>query len=58
MDFVLTLPFSPFGMLRLIVRRAQGEEQFPGFPKPLIQELDLQMPLLNLESSQGQLEEK
>lgn len=55
---MLTLPFSPFGMLRLIVRRAQGEEQFPGFPKPLIQELDLQMPLLNLESSQGQLEEK
>lgn len=33
-------------------------EKFPTFPKPLLNEIPLQVPLLNLENSQGQVEEK
>ncbi|SCV67357.1 BQ2448_6003 [Microbotryum intermedium] len=36
----------------------KGEESQPHFPTPLIQELDLQLPLLRLDVQQGQLEEK
>lgn len=36
----------------------QGEEKYPHFPTPLLQELDLQFPLLRLDIAQGQLEEK
>ncbi|SCZ96534.1 BZ3500_MvSof-1268-A1-R1_Chr8-2g10273 [Microbotryum saponariae] len=36
----------------------KGEESHPHFPTPLIQELDLQLPLLRLDVQQGQLEEK
>ncbi|GAA5895023.1 chromatin-binding protein CTF4 [Sporobolomyces salmoneus] len=36
----------------------KGEEKYPHFPTPLMQELDLQFPLLNLDITQGQLEEK
>lgn len=37
---------------------SQGEEKYPHFPTPLLQELDLQFPLLRLDIAQGQLEEK
>lgn len=36
----------------------QGNEKEPWFPRPLIQELDMQMPLLNLDNQQGKLEER
>ncbi|GAA5900425.1 hypothetical protein JCM6882_001243 [Rhodosporidiobolus microsporus] len=36
----------------------KGGETHPHFPTPLLQELDLQFPLLNLDVPQGQLEEK
>ncbi|GAA6041229.1 hypothetical protein JCM8097_008354 [Rhodosporidiobolus ruineniae] len=36
----------------------KGEEKYPHFPTPLLQEFDLQFPLLNLDVPQGQLEEK
>lgn len=36
----------------------QGEEKHPFFPTPLLQEMPLQIPLANLDSQQGQLEEK
>ncbi|GAA6064056.1 hypothetical protein JCM10212_006792 [Sporobolomyces blumeae] len=36
----------------------KGEETFPHFPTPLMQELELQFPLLNLDANQGQFEEK
>ncbi|GAA6007939.1 hypothetical protein JCM11491_006549 [Sporobolomyces phaffii] len=36
----------------------KGEAKYPHFPTPLMQELDLQFPLLNLDISRGQLEEK
>ncbi|GAA5978941.1 hypothetical protein JCM5350_004184 [Sporobolomyces pararoseus] len=36
----------------------KGEEKHPHFPTPLMQELDLQFPLLHLDISRGQLEEK
>ncbi|GAA5924389.1 chromatin-binding protein CTF4 [Sporobolomyces koalae] len=36
----------------------KGEEKYPHFPTPLLQELDLQFPLLHLDITQGQLEER
>jgi chromosome transmission fidelity protein 4 len=36
----------------------QGGEQYPHFPTPLLQDLELQMPLVNLDVPQGQLAEK
>ncbi|GAA5971259.1 hypothetical protein JCM11641_008285 [Rhodosporidiobolus odoratus] len=36
----------------------KGGETHPHFPTPLLQELDLQVPMLNLDVPQGQLEEK
>lgn len=35
----------------------KGSEQHPYFPRPLISELDIKIPLLGLDSQQGQLEE-
>jgi len=35
----------------------KGQETEPWFPRPLIQEVDLRMPLLGLEATQGSLEE-
>lgn len=36
----------------------QGNEKEPWFPRPLIQELDMHMPLLNMDNQQGKLEER
>ncbi|KAG8966448.1 hypothetical protein FRC03_011986 [Tulasnella sp. 419] len=36
----------------------KGGEKVPGFPRPMVQELPIHMPLLDLESPQAQLEEK
>ncbi|GAA5860215.1 hypothetical protein JCM3774_000346 [Rhodotorula dairenensis] len=36
----------------------KGGEQYPHFPTPLLQDLELQMPLVNLDVPQGQLAEK
>ncbi|GAA5997099.1 chromatin-binding protein CTF4 [Rhodotorula paludigena] len=36
----------------------KGGEQYPHFPTPLLQELDLQFPLVSLDIPQGQLAEK
>lgn len=35
----------------------KGGETQPGFPTPIVQEVDLQMPLVRMDESQGQLEE-
>ncbi|TIC08665.1 WD40 repeat-like protein [Wallemia mellicola] len=35
----------------------KGSEQYPYFPRPLISELDIKIPLLGMDSQQGQLEE-
>ncbi|EGG01585.1 uncharacterized protein MELLADRAFT_78983 [Melampsora larici-populina 98AG31] len=35
----------------------KGGETQPGFPTPIVQEIDLQMPLVRMDESQGQLEE-
>jgi chromosome transmission fidelity protein 4 len=35
----------------------QGSDKEPWFPRPLIQQVELQMPLLNLDNPQGKLEE-
>jgi len=37
---------------------SQGTERNPYFPRPLISDLDINMPLLNMANSAGQLEEK
>lgn len=39
-------------------RNSQGGERYPHFPTPLLQDLELQMPLVNLDNPQGQLAEK
>lgn len=39
-------------------RVSQGTEKAPYFPRPLISDLDINMPLLNMANSAGQLEEK
>lgn len=36
----------------------QGEAKHPFFPTPLLQDLSLQLPTLNLDGQQGLLEEK
>lgn len=36
----------------------KGKETSPYFPRPLISDLDINMPLLNMSNSAGQLEEK
>lgn len=36
----------------------KGGDRYPPFPKPLLHELPLQIPLLNLDNSQGVFEEK
>lgn len=36
----------------------KGTEKEPWFPKPLVQELEMQMPLLNMDNQQGKLEER
>lgn len=36
----------------------KGNEKEPWFPRPLIQELDMHMPLLNMDNQQGKLEER
>jgi len=36
----------------------QGNEKEPWFPRPLIQDLEMHMPLLNMDNQQGKLEEK
>lgn len=36
----------------------QGNEREPYFPRPVILDVDMTIPLLNLDISQGQLEEK
>ncbi|KAG8903969.1 hypothetical protein FRB99_002448 [Tulasnella sp. 403] len=36
----------------------KGGERYPGFPRPMIQEIEMQMPLLNLDAPQGQAEER
>lgn len=35
----------------------QGQNEGPGFPRPLVSELDIHLPLLNMDNAQGQLEE-
>ena len=36
----------------------QGHQKEPWFPRPLIQDLEMHMPLLNMDNQQGKLEEK
>ena len=36
----------------------KGSEKEPWFPRPLVQELEMQMPLLNMDNQQGKLEER
>ncbi|ORX80348.1 WD40 repeat-like protein [Basidiobolus meristosporus CBS 931.73] len=36
----------------------KGETEYPQFPKPIISELNLQIPLLHLDSQMGELEER
>ncbi len=36
----------------------QGSEREPGFPRPIVFELDMYMPLLRMNETPGQLEEK
>lgn len=40
------------------MHRYQGNEREPYFPRPVILDIDMTIPLLNLDISQGQLEEK
>jgi chromosome transmission fidelity protein 4 len=41
-----------------IANNMQGSEKEPGFPRPIVQELDVSMPLLNMSNQQGKLEER
>lgn len=45
-------------MAQTDARKMQGGERYPHFPTPLLQDLELQMPLVNLDNPQGQLAEK
>lgn len=42
----------------LWLTRCQGSDKEPWFPRPLIQELDMRMPLLNMDNQHGKLEER
>lgn len=40
------------------ISHLQGAEKEPWFPRPLIQQLDMHMPLLHMDNQQGKLEER
>lgn len=58
MCLILKVLSSSYCLCSAHLLHLQGREAYPGFPRPLIQELELQIPLLNLNIPQGQMEER